>query len=104
MASTDDPVTVPAAQPNDVAQIQYTSGTAGFSKGVLLTHRGIANNARFFARCIGATEDDVWINPMPMFHTAGCGLATLGALQTGGVQVLPPSFDAGLMLKRSGVR
>ena len=98
-ASTDDPATLPTVQPDDIAQIQYTSGTTGFSKGVLLTHRGMANNARFFARCIGATEDDVWVNPMPMFHTAGCGLATLGALQTGGVQVLPAGFDAGLMLR-----
>jgi acyl-CoA synthetase (AMP-forming)/AMP-acid ligase II len=43
-------------------------------------------------------SDDTWINPMPMFHTAGCGLATLGALQTGGTQVLPPGFDPELAL------
>lgn len=98
-ASTDDSGELPAVQPDHVAQIQYTSGTTGFSKGALLTHRGIANNARFYARFIGATEDDVWVNPMPLFHTAGCGLATLGALQTGGVQVLPAGFDAGLMLR-----
>jgi fatty-acyl-CoA synthase len=36
---------------------------------------------------------------MPMFHTAGCGLVTLGALQTGGTQVMPPSFDPQLMLQ-----
>jgi fatty-acyl-CoA synthase len=35
---------------------------------------------------------------MPMFHTAGCGLVTMGALQTGGKHVLPPGFDPGLML------
>src|SRR5208282_2410842 len=40
-----------------------------------------------------------WINPMPMFHTAGCGLVTLGALQTGGTQVLPPGFDPELVLR-----
>jgi fatty-acyl-CoA synthase len=39
------------------------------------------------------------MNPMPMFHTAGCGLVTLGALQTGGAQVMPPGFDSGLMLQ-----
>jgi len=90
---------LPEVRPDDIVQIQYTSGTTGFPKGALLTHRGIANNARFYARCIEATEEDIWVNPMPMFHTAGCGLATLGALQTGGVQVLPPGFDAGLMLR-----
>jgi fatty-acyl-CoA synthase len=45
-----------------------------------------------------AGPEDVWINPMPMFHTAGCGLATLGALQTGGTHVLPPGFDPAQML------
>jgi acyl-CoA synthetase (AMP-forming)/AMP-acid ligase II len=35
---------------------------------------------------------------MPLFHTAGCGLLTLGALQTDGVHVLPAGFDAGVML------
>lgn len=89
---------LPAVAPDDIAQIQYTSGTTGFPKGALLTHRGLTNNARFFARGIGATPNDVWVNPMPLFHTAGCGLVTLGALQTGGTHVIPPGFDATLML------
>jgi fatty-acyl-CoA synthase len=59
----------------------------------LLTHRGLAGNGRSYAEVIGAGADDVWVNPMPLFHTAGCGLATLGAMQTGGVHVIPPEFD-----------
>ncbi len=90
---------LPAVGPDDVAQIQYTSGTTGFPKGARLTHRGLGNNGRFFARTVGAGPDDVWINPMPMFHTAGCGLVTLGALQTGGTQVMPPGFDPELMIQ-----
>jgi fatty-acyl-CoA synthase len=89
---------LPLVVPDDVAQIQYTSGTTGFPKGARLTHRNLVNNGRFYACTIGAGAADVWINPMPMFHTAGCGLATLGALQTGGTQVLPPHFDPALML------
>jgi fatty-acyl-CoA synthase len=89
---------LPAVRPGDPAQIQYTSGTTRLPKGALLTHRGLANNGRFFAEAIGAGRDDVWVNPMPLFHTAGCGLATLGALQSGGVHVLPGGFDAGVML------
>lgn len=89
---------LPSVSPFDIAQIQYTSGTTGFPKGAQLTHRGLANNGRFFARALGAGPDDVWVNPMPMFHTAGCGLVTLGALQTGGRHVLPPAFDPALML------
>ncbi|CCE08028.1 AMP-dependent synthetase and ligase [Bradyrhizobium sp. STM 3843] len=90
---------LPAVACNDVAQIQYTSGTTGAPKGARLTHRNLANNARLFAQTIGADDHDVWINPMPMFHTAGCSLITLGALQTGGTHVLPPGFDADLMLR-----
>jgi fatty-acyl-CoA synthase len=90
---------LPVVKPDDIAQIQYTSGTTGFPKGALLRHRGLANNGRFFARAIGAGAGDVWVNPMPLFHTAGCGLVTLGALQTGGTLVLPPGFDPALMLR-----
>lgn len=89
---------LPDVDPGSAAQIQYTSGTTGFPKGALLSHRGLVNNARFYASAIGARDDDVWVNPMPLFHTAGCGLVTLGALQTGGVHVIPPAFDAGAML------
>jgi acyl-CoA synthetase (AMP-forming)/AMP-acid ligase II len=96
-ARAGDPL--PSVRPDDVAQIQYTSGTTGAPKGARLTHRGLANNARFFARAIGAGESDIWINPMPMFHTAGCSLCTLGALQTGGRHVLPPAYDPELMLR-----
>ncbi|WP_043287139.1 AMP-binding protein [Paraburkholderia oxyphila] len=89
---------LPHVSPDDVAQIQYTSGTTGFPKGAELTHRGLVNNGRFYANVIGANAQDVWVNPMPLFHTAGCGLATLGALQTGGMHVLPAGFDPRLML------
>jgi fatty-acyl-CoA synthase len=90
---------LPVVKPGDIAQIQYTSGTTGFPKGAMLHHRGLVNNARFSAEASGARERDVWINPLPMFHTAGCGLVTLGALQTGGTHVMLPGFDAGLMLE-----
>ncbi|TDG03173.1 AMP-dependent synthetase [Paraburkholderia guartelaensis] len=96
--SGDSTRSLPKVSPDDVAQIQYTSGTTGFPKGAELTHRGLVNNGRFYADVIGANAEDVWVNPMPMFHTAGCGLATLGALQTGGMHVLPAGFDPGLML------
>lgn len=90
---------LPLVQGSDVAQIQYTSGTTGAPKGARLTHRNLANNGRLYACMIGTGPNDVWINPMPMFHTAGCGLATLGALQTGGTHVLPPGYEPDLMLR-----
>lgn len=90
---------LPDVSPRDIAQIQYTSGTTGAPKGARLTHRSLSNNGRLYAETIGARAGDVWINPMPLFHTAGCGLCTLGALQTGGTQVLPSGFDPDLMLQ-----
>jgi fatty-acyl-CoA synthase len=89
---------LPTVAPGDPAQIQYTSGTTGLPKGAQLTHRGLVNVGRFYALANGAGPGDVWVNPMPLFHTAGCGLATLGALQTGGTHVLPAGFDPAVML------
>jgi fatty-acyl-CoA synthase len=90
---------LPPVRPDQMAQIQFTSGTTGAPKGAMLTHRGLANNGRFYAQAIGADARDVWINPMPLFHTAGCVLATLGALQSGGTHVISPDADAGRLLQ-----
>ena len=62
---------LPEVAPGDAAQIQYTSGTTGFPKGAVLSHRGLVNNARYYAGRCGVTERTTWINPMPMFHTSG---------------------------------
>jgi fatty-acyl-CoA synthase len=92
------PIELPSVDAREPAQIQYTSGTTGFPKGALLSHDGLVLNGRIYAETIGAGSEDTWINPMPLFHTAGCGLVTLGALQTGGCHVLPSGFDAEVML------
>ncbi len=85
--------TLPVVAPGDAAQIQYTSGTTGFPKGAVLSHRGLVNNARYYAGRCGVTESTTWINPMPMFHTSGCGMLTLGSLQAGCRMVLVSLFD-----------
>jgi fatty-acyl-CoA synthase len=82
--------------PDDPAQIQYTSGTTGFPKGARLAHRAITNNARLSMGRLGFTSDDAWVNPMPMFHTAGCVVATLGPVQARGRIVIAPWFDPAL--------
>jgi fatty-acyl-CoA synthase len=89
----DRPAVLPKVAPGDAAQIQYTSGTTGFPKGAVLSHRGLINNARFYATRCGVTKDTVCINPMPMFHTSGCGMATLGSLQAGSQMILVSLFD-----------
>ena len=89
---------LPEVRPDDAAQIQYTSGTTGFPKGAVLRHRGITNNARYCAEILQACPGEVWVNPMPLFHTAGCVLLTLGPVQGLFTQVLVPGFDPGLVL------
>jgi len=89
---------LPEVRPLDPAQVQYTSGTTGVPKGAVLSHRGIVNNALLYADRIGMAAGSVYLNPMPLFHTAGCVMAVLGVLGIRGTLVLPPSFDPGLML------
>ena len=89
---------LPNVRPDADAHIQYTSGPTGFPKGAVLCHRGITNSARFCAEILQAGPGDVWVNPMPLFHTAGCVLLTLGPVQGQFTEVLPPGFDPGLVL------
>jgi long-chain acyl-CoA synthetase len=84
---------LPNVAPRDPVQIQYTSGTTGFPKGAVLNHRGLTNNARFTMARAGVVPGDVALNPMPMFHTSGCGLITLGAMQNRMPMVLVRQFD-----------
>ena len=83
----------------DAAQIQYTSGTTGRPKGALLHHHGIVNNAHLYVDRTGLPAGAVLLNPMPLFHTAGCVMATLGAVWLRGTHVLVPQFDPGLVLE-----
>jgi fatty-acyl-CoA synthase len=90
---------LPTVKPDDAAQIQYTSGTTGSPKGALLHHRGLTNNARAYAEMLGLADTDVYAHAMPFFHTAGCGLSTLGALQCRATHAFLPAFDPGRLLE-----
>jgi fatty-acyl-CoA synthase len=90
---------LPEVDPASPAQILYTSGTTGRPKAAVLTHRGLTNNARLAADAIGMKAGEAAVNPMPLFHVAGCGLMTLGLVQTLGTHVLPPRFDPALALE-----
>ncbi|MBV8996658.1 MAG: AMP-binding protein [Pseudonocardiales bacterium] len=86
-------------RPNDFAQIQDTSGTTGFPKGVLLHHHGLVNNARFTMQRMGGGRTDVAVWPLPLFHTAGCGMGVLGALSARATLVYLTRFDPALHLE-----
>jgi long-chain acyl-CoA synthetase len=89
---------LPHVRPNDPAQIQYTSGTTGFPKGAVLHHRGILNNARITLIQAGVRIGDVVMNYMPMFHTSGCGLLTLGTAQMGCKTIICSLFNPPIIL------
>jgi len=98
-ASADPGNALPEVSADDPVQIQYTSGTTGFPKGADLHHRGLTNNARFFAERLRMDESSVYLSPMPLFHTAGCVLAVLGTVQSRSTLVQMVAFDPGLALE-----
>ena len=67
----------------DVCNMQYTSGTTGFPKGVMLTHYGIANDGFFTGENMGFTADDKLCVCVPLFHCFGVVLATMNCLTHG---------------------
>jgi fatty-acyl-CoA synthase len=95
-ALLDAPGKLPdAVAVDDVANIQYTSGTTGMPKGVMLTHHNIVNDGQFLAQGFHYTEQDKIVVPVPLFHCYGCVIGTLSALNTGAAIVLPNwTFDA----------
>jgi fatty-acyl-CoA synthase len=87
--------------PTDSAQpvmLQYTSGTTGTPKGVLLRHRSLVNVAKLSLETAGVPKGAVTMNPLPMFHTGGCVTCTLGPLWIGGTEVLINRFEATAVL------
>src|SRR5690606_15500910 len=68
---------------DDVINMQYTSGTTGFPKGVMLTHYNIINNAASIATCMNLTSEDRMCIPVPFFHCFGCVLGTMACVSVG---------------------
>jgi fatty-acyl-CoA synthase len=80
---------------NDVANIQYTSGTTGLPKGVMLTHCNQVNNGRFLAQGMRFTERDRIGVAVPLYHCFGCVIGTMAAIASGAALVFPNwTFDA----------
>jgi fatty-acyl-CoA synthase len=85
---------------DDVINIQYTSGTTGFPKAVMLSHHNILNNAWFSAHAMKLTEQDRLVVPVPFYHCFGMVLANLLCFSVGACVVIPcEHFDAGNVLQ-----
>jgi fatty-acyl-CoA synthase len=81
--------------PDEAINIQYTSGTTGFPKAVVLSHHNLINNAWFTARIMGFDETGRLCVPVPFYHCFGMVLANLMCLSVGSCIVIPAEhFDA----------
>ena len=72
-----------AIDKNDVCNIQYTSGTTGFPKGVMLTHYNVVNNGKAIGDCMDLSTADRLMIQVPMFHCFGMVLAMTAAMTHG---------------------
>ena len=84
---------------DDVINMQYTSGTTGFPKGVMLTHYNLIGNAYSVADCMKFTHKDRLCIPVPFFHCFGCSLGTMTCVVSGATMVPVEVFDVEKVLK-----
>ena len=78
---------------HDVVNMQYTSGTTGFPKGVMLTHHNIGNNGYWIGENQHFVPTDRLCLPVPLFHCFGCVLGVLAAVTHSATMVILESFD-----------
>lgn len=79
--------------PHDVVNMQYTSGTTGFPKGVMLTHYNLVNNGYWIGRHMNYGPRDRICLPVPLFHCFGCSLGVMAAANHGSALVILEGFD-----------
>ena len=87
-----------SVQPDDVVNMQYTSGTTGFPKGVMLTHLNIGNNGYWIGYHQGFTPADRICIPVPLFHCFGCVLAVMAAVNHGAAMIILEGFNPVLVM------
>jgi fatty-acyl-CoA synthase len=78
---------------HDVVNMQYTSGTTGFPKGVMLTHINIATCGFWTGENMNYSEKDRLCIPVPLFHCFGCVLAVMSAINHGSTMVILEQYD-----------
>lgn len=83
---------------HDVINMQYTSGTTGFPKGVMLSHHNILNNGFAAGECMKFTQDERLLVCVPLFHCFGSVLAVCAVISHGASMVFTEDFDPLLVL------
>ena len=83
-----------AVQPDDVCNMQYTSGTTGFPKGVMLTHFNVVNNGKCIGDRMGLSTADRMMIQVPMFHCFGMVLSMTSSMTHGATMCPMPYFSA----------
>jgi fatty-acyl-CoA synthase len=78
---------------HETINMQYTSGTTGFPKGVMLTHHNVVNNGFNIGECMRFTEKDRLCIPVPFFHCFGCVLGVMACVTHGSAMVPVEIFD-----------
>lgn len=81
-------------RPDDVCNMQYTSGTTGFPKGVMLTHRNVVNNGKSIGDRMGLSTADRQMIQVPMFHCFGMVLSMTSSMTHGSTMCPMPYFSA----------
>ncbi len=81
-------------RPNDVCNMQYTSGTTGFPKGVMLTHYNVVNNGKCIGDRMGLSTADRMMIQVPMFHCFGMVLSMTSCMTHGSTICPMPYFSA----------
>ena len=78
--------------PDDVINIQYTSGTTGNPKGAMLTHDNVVTNALHTGDAMELTEADRLCIPVPFYHCFGCVLGVLACVTHGSAMIVPSEY------------
>jgi len=89
-----------SVQFDDPVNIQYTSGTTGFPKGVTLSHHNLLNNGLFAARAMALSPETRFCIPMPFYHCGGMVSSALATFSIGGTVIIPgPYFEEMTVMK-----
>ena len=94
LAASPEIDVLPEISPTDIAMLQYTSGTTGNPKGVMVTHQMYVSAGQGFARWTEATPDDRFFTCLPYFHANAQYYSTMGTLAAGATLVVQDRFSA----------